>query len=371
MCVWRKIVAKLPSTRSASSERRTWGSLSCPSCRSNTMCSANVEATSASASGGWCESAVWRSPASSNCMPWPSSCASVRTSSSLPRKFIRMNGRASWATDAQNAPPRLPWRGSASSRRSAKRSCAMRSIARRELAERAEHGLDGLAVVDRATRAERRVLVGEHHPVDAEQPRLVRPPAVGQRVVALDRVEHRRRRPRGRARSTGRAPRADRRSRARDPSRGGRRRPSRRPAPARPRAARAPRRARRRRRCASRDPRSGRAPSSSEIVWSRPSNGICSVDVTWSNSVCQAPCATGSRSASMRSSSSRADVRAEAARRRRGSSGSCASASLAASSAARCVVDLQPLELEEAQRVLRLDEPLLDRRRRRRARPRP
>ena len=44
--------------------------------------------------------------------------------------------------------------------------------------------------------------------------------------------------------------------------------------------------------------------SSSEIVWSRPSNGICSVDVTWSNSVCQAPCATGSRSASMRSSSS-------------------------------------------------------------------
>ena len=81
-----------------------------------TIISANVEGTSASASGGWCESAVWRSPASWNCIAWPISCASVRTSSIWSVKFSMMYGSASWAIEAQNAPPRLPVRGSASMR---------------------------------------------------------------------------------------------------------------------------------------------------------------------------------------------------------------------------------------------------------------
>ncbi len=58
-------------------------------------------------------------------MPWPSSWASVITSSMRSVKFISTYGDASWATEAQKAPPRLPERGSASMRRSSKNPPAM------------------------------------------------------------------------------------------------------------------------------------------------------------------------------------------------------------------------------------------------------
>ena len=83
--------------------------------------------------------------------------------------------------------------------------------------------------------------------------------------------------------------------------------------------------------------------------------------MTWSKSVCQAPAAAGSRSASISSSGS---LRVCGAKRRAlaGSGGRARARSSREHALGVLVVDRDPLELEEAQRVLRLDERHLDRR---------
>ena len=105
-------------------------------------------------------------------------------------KFMRIYGEASCATGAQKAPPRLPARGSASTRRSSKNLPRDRRRPGREAAERVVDQLPGLRVVHRAELADRRVLVVQLEAVEAEDAGLDGEPAVGDPVVALDRVEH-------------------------------------------------------------------------------------------------------------------------------------------------------------------------------------
>ena len=70
------------------------------------------------------ESAVWRRLEYTKCMPWPSSCAIVIRSRSVSVWLSSTYGSESCATEAQKAPPRLPGRGSASTRRSSKNARA-------------------------------------------------------------------------------------------------------------------------------------------------------------------------------------------------------------------------------------------------------
>ena len=81
-------MANDPSTRSATSARRVAGSLSLAIRWSNASSSAKVEGTSASARPVPADRAVCSSEASVKCMPWPSSWASVITSSMRSVKFM-------------------------------------------------------------------------------------------------------------------------------------------------------------------------------------------------------------------------------------------------------------------------------------------
>src|SRR3954463_16612663 len=57
---------------------------------------------------------VWLSSASTLCVAWPNSCASVLTSRRRFVKFISTYGRIVFETAVQYAPVALPWRGNTS-----------------------------------------------------------------------------------------------------------------------------------------------------------------------------------------------------------------------------------------------------------------
>ena len=102
-----------------------------------------------------------------------------------------MNACESCETDAQKAPPRLPWRGSASTRRSSKNASRHRLDVAREARERVPDDGARLVVGERAALVERRVLVGQVQLRHAQQLGLAAVPAVRDRVARLDRRHHR------------------------------------------------------------------------------------------------------------------------------------------------------------------------------------